>query len=74
MPWKEHKENEDVIEVDTMPHHRNITDKLKLIEAQSLSLVVNEMVFKSSEGRMLTHEVIVPQKNVLEPLHIKVFM
>ena len=73
MPWKEHKENEDVIEVDTMPHHRNITDKLKLIEAQSLSLVVNEMMSKSSEGRMLTHDIIVTGKKVLEPLHVKVY-
>ena len=40
-----------------MPHHRNIIDKLRLVEAQSLSLVVEEMLSESSTGRMLTHAI-----------------
>ena len=54
--WKEHDEGE-TIDIDTMPHHRNIFDKLKLIEAQSLSLIVDEMVAQSESGRMITHAI-----------------
>ena len=56
MKWKEHNEGE-VIDLDTMPHHSNILDKLKLIEAQSLSLVAEEMEVQSEGGRMLTHAI-----------------
>ena len=55
MKWKEHNEEEDTFDIDTMPHHRNIMDKLKLLEAQSLSLVAEEMSTQSESGRMLTH-------------------
>ena len=54
--WKEHDEGE-TIDIDTMPHHRNIFDKLKLIKAQSLSLIVDEMVAQSESGRMITHAI-----------------
>ena len=40
-----------------MPRYRNIHNKNKLIVAKSLSLVVDEMVLRSSEGRMLTHAI-----------------
>ena len=56
MKWKEHVE-EEIIDIDTMPHKRNIFDKLKLIEAQSLSLVAEEMSIQSESGRMLTHAI-----------------
>ena len=56
-PWKTHNESEDTIDVNTMPHYRNILDKVKLIEAQSLSLVVEEVMQKSYEGRMITHAI-----------------
>ena len=57
LEWKSHEQDEETFDVNTMPHYRNIHDKIKLIEAQSLSLVVDEMVLRSSEGRMLTHAI-----------------
>lgn len=57
MKWKEHAEEEGTLDIDTMPHHRNIMDKLKLIEAQSLSLVTEEMTTQAERGRMLTHAI-----------------
>ena len=56
MEWKEHDKGE-TIDIDTMPHHSNIFDKMKLIEAQSLSLIVGEMEVQSQGGRMLTHAI-----------------
>ena len=42
MCWKEHHQGE-TIDIDTMPRHSAVLDKLKLIEAQSLSMVVDKM-------------------------------
>ena len=57
LAWKNHDESKDIIDMDTMPHYRNVLEKLKLIEAQSLSLVVEEVQKQSSEGRMITHAI-----------------
>ena len=55
--WKTRNESQDTIDVNTMPHYRNILDKVKLIEAQSLSLVVEEVMQKPYEGRMIPHAI-----------------
>ena len=38
-----------------MPSERSLRENLRLIESQSLSLVVNEMLQQSQSGRMITH-------------------
>ena len=52
--WKRHEDNEDVIDSDTLPGRANIRDKLNLIEAESLSLVVDELRSGAEAGRMIT--------------------
>ena len=42
MCWKDHHQGE-TIDIDTMPHHSKVLDKLKLFKDQSLSMVVDEM-------------------------------
>ena len=56
MCWKEHHQGE-TIDIDTMPHNNKVLDKLKLIEAQSLSMVVDEMGAESKKGRIMTHAI-----------------
>jgi hypothetical protein len=55
--WKLQSEDTEVYDNDTMPSKGNIRDKLTLIETQSLSLVADEMVNRSNEGRMITHAI-----------------
>ena len=57
LPWKGHDESKDSFDLDTMPHKRNVLDKMHLIEAQSLSLTVREIQTRSAEGRMITHAI-----------------
>ena len=52
--WKAHDESE-VIDINTVPNKRNIREANKLIEAHSLSLVVDELQARKEEGRMVTH-------------------
>ena len=46
---KEHHQGE-TIDIDTMPHHSAVLDRLKLIEAQSLTMVVDEMAAESKKA------------------------
>ena len=43
------------MDVDTLPSNKAIRKAYKLIEAQSLSLVVDEVERRKEEGRMITH-------------------
>ena len=52
--WKDHEES-DVMDVDTLPSKKAIRNAYKLMEAQSLSLVVDEVEKRKEEGRMITH-------------------
>ena len=51
---KSHEES-DVLDVDTLPSNKAIRKAYKLVEAQSLSLVVDEVERRKEEGRMITH-------------------
>ena len=52
--WKTYEEAE-VLDNDTTPHKANIIAANRLVEAQSLSLAMEEVEKKKEEGRMLTH-------------------
>ena len=52
--WKNHGEAQ-VLDIDTVPHRRQVLEANKLIECQSLSLVVEEVQKSKEEGRMITH-------------------
>ena len=43
------------MDVDTLPSKKAIRNAYKLMEAQSLSLVVDEVEKRKEEGRMITH-------------------
>ena len=53
--WKIPAEEDDAFDKDSMPHKKNIREMLKMLEAQSLDLLVDKMVQGKAEGRMLTH-------------------
>ena len=55
--WKSNSEDKDVIDNNTMPTNKNIREKLSLIETQSLSLVADEVLQQSEDGRMITHAI-----------------
>ena len=52
--WKNHEEAQD-LDIDTVPHRRQVLEANMLIECQSLSLVVEEVQKSKEEGRMITH-------------------
>lgn len=53
--WKIPGEDDERFDIDTMPHEKNIREMLKMLEAQSLDLLVDRMVQAKAEGRTLTH-------------------
>ena len=55
--WKLQSDDTEVFDNNTMPSKGNIRDKLTLIETQSLSLIADEIVNRSNEGRMITHAI-----------------
>ena len=54
--WKLHDENNELIDLDTLPDKRNIREKLNLIEAETLSNAASE-ISKANEidNRAITH-------------------
>ena len=55
--WKKGDLEENIYDRDTMPDKRSMRGALNLIEAQSLSLVVDKMEEEKRSGRMLTHAI-----------------
>ena len=55
--WKEFGDSSETFDKDSMPENRNIRDKLKLIEAQSLSLVADEIIQQKICGGTITHTI-----------------
>ena len=55
--WKEFGDNSDTFDQDSMPENRNIRDKLRLIEAQSLSMVADEIIKQKRSGATITHTI-----------------
>ena len=53
--WKKYDESKEFFDVDTVPQRRNLLEKLRQIEAQSVSLMVDMMVKGKEEGKMITH-------------------
>ena len=53
--WKISFEKNDSSSVDTMPHKKNIREMMKMLEAQSLDLLVDRMEEGKKQGRTLTH-------------------
>ena len=53
--WKTSEESKESFDLDTAPDRRNLLEKLRQIEAQSVKLVVDMMVQGKEEGRMITH-------------------
>jgi hypothetical protein len=45
--WKTNLDYEKSFDLDSMPSERSLRENLRLIESQSLSLVVNEMLQQS---------------------------
>lgn len=56
--WKQIGDVKDSFDLDsdTAPEKRNLLQKLRQIEAESLSLVVEEMRKGKEEGHMVTHD------------------
>ena len=54
--WKLNSDNKESFDSNTMPDDRNIRDKLRLIEAQSLSLVADELLSKEID-QTVTHSI-----------------
>ena len=52
--WKLHSESSETIDKDTMPEKKNIREKLNLIEAETLSFIVDAVRAGAEEGRMIT--------------------
>lgn len=52
--WKSH-ESEEYLDNNTAPSNRNVRTAVELVEAQSLSLTVENLEKEKEEGRMLTH-------------------
>ena len=56
--WKLHDENNELIDLDTLPDKRNIREKLNLIEAETLSNAVSEISkAKEIDNRAITHAI-----------------
>ena len=53
--WKEFDSLGSVFDEMTMPHERNVRDKMALIEAQTLASFADEIHNQSKEGKMITH-------------------
>ena len=53
--WKIPADEDETFDNDTMPHSKNIREMMKMIEAQSMDLLVDKMVDGKEQGRMLTH-------------------
>ena len=53
--WKVPADEDETFDNDTMPHSKNIREMIKMIEAQSMDLLVDKMVDGKEQGRMLTH-------------------
>ena len=53
--WKIPAEEDESFNIDTMPHGKNIREMMKMLEAQSLDLLVDMMEQGKAEGRCLTH-------------------
>jgi hypothetical protein len=53
--WKIPAEEDGTFDIDTMPHGKNIREMMKMLEAQSLNLLVDRMEQGKAEGRCLTH-------------------
>lgn len=53
--WKKSQANDGMFDRDTAPEPTNILDKMRQIEAQSLSLIVKEVQEGKASGRMITH-------------------
>ena len=52
--WKEYNEDKEIIDQDTAPGKKHIQEKLRKIETNSLSLMVEMMEKEKSDGRMVT--------------------
>lgn len=55
--WKEFGDDDEQFDVNTMPHERNIREKMQLIETESLALLADEVKVQSDDGRMITHAI-----------------
>ena len=55
--WKKSDMEENNFDADTLPAKRNIRTALNLMEAKSLSLVVDKLEEEKDKGRMLTHAI-----------------
>ena len=53
--WNKYEDSKESFDVDTVPQRRNLLEKLRQIEAQSLSLMVNMIVKGKEDGTMITH-------------------
>ena len=53
--WKIPADDDQSFDNDTMPHSKNIREMMKMIEAQSMDLLVDKMVEGKEQGRTLTH-------------------
>ena len=53
--WKKVDEKEDSFDIDTAPGNIKLLEKLRQIEAESLSLMVDEMRKGKEQGRLVTH-------------------
>ena len=53
--WKKSVEYDETFDIDTAPAHKCITEALREIEAQSLSLVVDKLENEKQKGKMITH-------------------
>ena len=53
--WKKYDDSKESFDVDTVPQRRNLLEKLRQIEAQSVSLMVDMIVKGKEEGKMITH-------------------
>ena len=61
-PWKKIQESKDSFDVDTAPQRQNLLEKLRQIEAQRISLMVDMMVQGKEEGRMITQVIAPPSQ------------
>lgn len=55
--WKEIGDNSETFDDNTMPANKNVRDKLRLIEAQSLALIGEEIIQQKERGGTITHTI-----------------
>jgi hypothetical protein len=53
--WNISADDDESFDTDTMPHSKNTRKVMKMIEAQSMDLLVDKMLDGKEQGRMLTH-------------------